>query len=727
MNTPTLTRRAFIQHSALLGGGLTLALTLGETPAFGADPAPASSTPADFTPNLFIRIATDGTITLLATNPECGQGVKTSFPMLIAEELEVDWKQIRITQADFNPALGRQVAGGSGGTPALFKPYLLLGATARTLLLTAAAQNWSVPVAECSAASATVTHKPTGRTLTYAQLAAASAKLPVPDEKSVSLKNPADYKLLGTRISGIDNPALVTGKPLFGIDQKFPGQLYATYEKCPTFGGKATAANLDEVKKLPGVRDAFILEGGKNATGLLSGVAIVATSTWAAFSARRQLRVTWDHGSATSQNTTDYLAQAAKLLPQPPVQSIRKDGDPAATLASAKNKITATYHYPFMSHANLEPQNCTAHWRDGVMEIWAPTQNPSPGRDLVADTLKIPKDKITIHMLRIGGGFGRRLMNDYMVEVAAIAQRVPAPVKLTWTREDDMRHDFYRPGGHHQLTAALADDGQLLAWHNHFVTYGSKNKPGGGADLRETEFPGGFIPHFESGLTVLDTTQPMGPWRAPGSCSLAWVYQCFIDELAHAAKQDPVQFRLNLLAAKKSGAYDADRMSAVVKLAAEKSGWGRALPRGQGLGIAFHFSHRGYFAEVAEVNVSKEGLLKVAKVWCVGDVGHTIVNLSGAENQVEGSIVDGFSAAWNQEITLDQGRVSQSNFTDYQLLRIADAPAVETHFLRSKNNPTGLGEPALPPAAPAICNAIFAATGKRIRSLPLARADLSWS
>jgi isoquinoline 1-oxidoreductase beta subunit len=635
-----------------------------------------------------------------------------------------------------DPAYGAQFAGGSTAMPRCYTPLRQMGATARIMLVGAAAARWGVPVSECRAASGRVHHAASGRSLSYGELASEAALRPVPATKDLPLKPAAEFKIIGRRISGVDNGAIVTGKPLFGIDQKLPGMLYAAYEKCPVFGGRVLGANLDEIKALPGVRDAFVIEGTANLLGLMPGVAIVADSTWTAFSARRKLRVKWDEGRHANDSWSGFLEQATAAGAAKPGQTLRQDGEVAATLAAApaNRRVEAVYSYPFISHANLEPQNCSAWFHDGLMEVWAPSQRPSGGQDLIHETLGLPKDRIRVHITRMGGGFGRRLSSDFMVEAAAIAQRVNAPVKLTWTREDDLQHDHYRPGGMHFLKGAVDEKGALAAWHNHFVTFGNQGRPGSGGSLSPDEFPARFVPHYLAEMTVLNCGIPMGPWRAPGSCVFSFVFQSFMDELAHAAGRDPLEFRLALLGdrgmvttpGERPNGYDAARMRGVVALVAEKAGWGSPLPRGRGRGIAFHFSHRGYFANVAEVTVSREGVLKVDRVVIAGDVGSQIVNPSGADNQVEGSVLDGLSAAY-QELDLDRGRIVQSNFHEYALLRITDAPRVEVHYRLTENPPTGLGEPALPPVAPAIANAVFAATGKRIRSLPFSRTDLRWS
>ncbi len=722
MNTMTLDRRGFFRVSALAGGGFLLAW----------DAASAQDATAAFSPNAFIRLAPDGTVTLFAKNPEVGQGVKTSLPMIVAEELEVPWENVRVEQAPVNAAaFGHQMAGGSMSTPSNYDRLRRAGATARTMLVAAAAQQWGVSPDECAAAAGEVVHQASGRKLAYGALAAAASKLPVPDDGSVKLKPVAEFKLLGKRISGVDNPHIVTGRPLFGIDQKPPGLQYAAYVRSPVFAGKVKEADLDAVKKLPGVIDAFVIEGRGDHYGLLPGVAIIARDTWSAFKAKNALQVSWD--ADATESFAAHAAKAAAVLPGPGSE-VRKTGEPV--FPDDGKTVAAEYYYPHLSHANLEPQNCTGVFKDGVLELWAPTQNPGGALDGIANALQFPKDKIKLHMTRIGGGFGRRLMSDFVIECAAIALRVEGtPVKVTWTREQDLAHDYYRAGGWHRFRGRVDDHGQVAAWADHFVTFGlnSDQRPGNGADLGGDEFPSRFVPNLLLERTILPSNTPLGWWRAPGSCALAWAIQSFIDELAHAAKKDPLEFRLALLGddrevpatGGRGPVYNATRMKGVLRLAAEKAGWGEKLEPGRGKGIAFHFSHLGYVAVVAEVTVAKDGALKIDKLTAGVDVG-PIMNLSGAENQVEGSMLDGLSAAWFQEITVENGAVRQTNFHEYPLLRINETPAVEVHFAKSDFPPTGLGEPALPPTAPAISNAIFAATGKRVRSLPLAKQDLSW-
>lgn len=740
MSTPTLQssgRRNFIRKSVLAGGGLVLGVYLQATDkALGQAAKSSSAATGDFIPNAFIRISPEGTVTLVSKQPEMGQGIKTSLPMVIAEELNVNWRDVVVVQGDLNGVYGRQTAGGSTSTPTNYEEFRRLGATARTMLVAAAALSWGVPASECIAADSAIHHRRSKRRLGYGPLAVKAATLPVPSEKAVVLNDPNDYKLLGTRIGGVDNPAVVTGKPLFGIDVQLPGMLYAVYDKCPVFGGKVLRANLDAIKALPGVRDAFVIDGTSNLRGLLPGIAIVADSTWAAFSARKQLRVTWDEGKGVDESWAGFVAKANELSGKPGATILRRDGDAAGALDKAAKTVEATYAYPFISHATLEPQNCTAHFNNGALELWAPTQNPGSGHEAVAAALGIPGEKITLHITRSGGGFGRRLSSDYMLEAAAIARKLPAPVKLLWSREDDLRHDHFRAGGFHFLRGGVDTAGKLVAWHNHFVTFANANRPGSGATLSGDEFPGRWVENLLLEQTAIDCGIPMGPWRAPGSSAFAWVIQCFIDELAHAGGRDPLEFRLELLGTRNEVpsattgglGYNVARMRNVLEAVAEKAGWGNKFPRGRGQGIAFHFCHRGYVAEVAEVAVSNAGELKVDRVVVVSDIGAQIVNLSGAENQVQGSVVDGLGTLMFQELNIERGRIVQGNFDDYPMIRMPDAPPrIEVHFLKTDYPVTGLGEPALPPLAPAVCNAIFAATGKRVRQLPLSRTDLSWS
>jgi isoquinoline 1-oxidoreductase beta subunit len=732
-------RRQFIRVSAIAGGGILFAAHL-ETLSAGT--AWAGQFADDFAPNAFIRIMPDGMVTIIAKNPEIGQGVKNMLPMLIADELDVDWKDVRVEQAplDTTKYQPRQAAGGSTATPNNWMPMRQVGAVARAMLVTAAAQTWSVPEAECETAHGVVTHRKSSRKLRYGELLAKAALVTPLDLNAVPLKDPKDYRVIGTPTRGVDVPSIVRGKPLYGIDVTLPGMLYATFVKCPVFGGKAVSANLDEIKALPGVKHAFLVEGTTPVTfnGLVSGVAIVADSWWQAQSARKQLKVTWNEGATATQSSATFTSSAADLAKQPAQQSLRKDGSFDAALGSAAKTVEALYYYPFISHSPLEPQNTTGHFKDGKLTLWSPSQTPANGRRIVATALGIPETDITINLTRIGGGFGRRLTNDYMAEAAWIAKQIPEPVKLLWTREDDIQHDFYRPAGWHYFKGGVDAAGKIVAWRDHFVSFGEGTRFASSASIGATEFPARFIPNYALDASVMPLGVPTGALRAPGSNGIAFAVQSFIDDLAGAAGKDPVRFRLDLLATTPiplppppPGAdppFDAARMRGVLELVAEKSGWGKqSHPKGTGVGVAFHFSHLGYFAEVVQATVAKDGTLKVDKVWVAGDVGSQVINPLNAENNTQGAVLDGIAEALAQEITIENGRTVQTNFNNFQLLRMKQACPVEVHFLKTANPPTGLGEPALPPAIPALCNAIFAATGKRIRSLPISKTDLKWA
>jgi isoquinoline 1-oxidoreductase beta subunit len=714
-------RRHFLKLTGLAGGGLTLGFFV------GVEPANAAAAAADFVPNAFLRISSKGPITILNKGPEIGQGIKTAFPLIIAEELDAQWSDVIVEQAPVNPTVyGNQSAGGSRSIPSSWDQLRKAGAVARSMLVAAAAAQWKVPVEQCTTRDSAVWNGK--RKLTYAALATKAATQPVPDAATIKLKERSEYRLLGKAYTGVDNRKVVTGAPLFGIDQTLPGLKIAVYEKCPATGGKVRSANLDEIRKLPGVRDAFVIEGSGKPTEVMPGVAIIADTTWAAFEARKQLKVDWDESAASKDSWSGIVKRAGELAKLPSGETTTvSTGAIADALKGAAKTVEAFYTYPFVSHSPLEPQNCTAWNHDGILELWSPTQTADRSLATLSSALGVPVEKIKVNQTRVGGGFGRRLMNDYACEAGAIAQRYAGPVKLMWTREQDMTHDFYRPGGFHALAGGVDASGKLVAWRNHFISFTTDGKnPVSGGNMPAEEFPAQNVANYQLSQTLLPLVTPCGPWRAPRSCSVAWVFQSFLHELSVAAGRDHRDFLLEVMGEPRllQGGLNTGRAADVIRLVTEKAGWGRKLPAGHGMGLAFHFSHAGHIAEVAEVSVDAGKRIRVHRVVVASDIG-PIVNMSGANNQCEGAVIDGFSTMLGLEITMENGRVEQSNFHQYPILRIASQPKVEVHFIQSDNPPTGVGEPALPPVAPAICNAIYAAIGHRVRTLPLTKEGFS--
>ncbi|MEO6042005.1 MAG: molybdopterin cofactor-binding domain-containing protein [Croceibacterium sp.] len=725
----TLSRRTLLKASSLAGGGLMLSAAMPMAARAATGRAAQAATL-----NAFVTITPDNLITIVGKNPEIGQGIKTMLPMLIADELDADWSQVRIVQGDSDgKKYGLQIAGGSFATPMNWLPMRQVGASARAMLLDAAARRWNVDKAALTTKAGKVLHAASKRSATYGELASEAARSAVPVPATVTLKDPKDFTIIGRAIGGIDSPRIVKGEPIFGLDTRLPGMVYAAYERSPVFGAKLKSANVAAAKAMPGVIDAFTVPGNGNAEQLVDGVAVIAKNWWLANQARSKLAPQWDNGEWAAHSTAGYDAQAKKLMDGPPSQDVfAKAGDVDAAFASAAKVIDAQYAYPFLAHVPMEPQNATALMHpDGSLEMWVPTQNPGAGQAGVAQMLGLAPDKVTLHITRMGGGFGRRLTNDFMHQAAAIAARMKGtPVQLIWSREDDVRSDFYRPAGWHRLRAALDGAGKLTAFDDHFVTFDNKGSFNPAA-MSPDIFPAKFVPNLRYAQSKLTTRVPMGALRAPSSNAISFVTQAFLDEVAQAAGKDLPTLLLELIAGKEKEpdsaggfggptvGFNPDRMRGVVQKAVAMSPWGKAVPAGHALGFGYYFSHAGYFAEVVEASLTSRKQVQVHNVWVAADVGSTIINPFGALNQVRGAVIDGLGQATALAIRIDGGAVVQSNFHDYQIPRMPFTPEIHVEWVKSAYAPTGLGEPALPPVIPALTNALFKLTGKRIRSLPI--------
>jgi isoquinoline 1-oxidoreductase subunit beta len=742
MSAMRIDRRTFLKVGGTATGGLLVSYYVHER-----GPRKKSAT---FRPNGYVRIDPDGAVTLWAKNPDMGQGVKTSLPMMIAEELDVDWARVRVEQADLNRALyGGQGAGGSDGTPSDGPLGQHAGAVARAMIVAAAAKTWSVDSTTCETSRGVVHHRASGRSLGYGELATTAAALPVPRDRP-PLKDVSRHTIVGRPTRAVDTPKIVIGSPIYGLDARVPGMLYAMIEKCPVHGGRPSSVDATAALAVAGVKRVLTIEGHKNPTFLKSGVVVVADSTWAAMKGREALRVTWDEGSGREESSA-ALSARFRALAAGPGTVVRTGGDVERAFAAARFKVDAIYEAPFLAHATLEPQNCLAHVHDGRCEIWGPLQMPTSGSQVVAEAIGIAREHVSIHVTRIGGGFGRRLLSDYAAEAAVVSKAVGAPVQVVWSREDDLRHDYYRPASLHHVRAGLDERGRLSVWDHRLVCVSRNAYRGDPEPPHATEIYGllaprsadaradfsadlipTLIPHCR--LTYSDAVSviPRGALRAPAHNFNAFVVQSVIEELAHVAGCDPIALRLAHLGDASdhpsSGAdpapYNPARLKAVLALALEKAGWGSPLPRGAGRGVAAHFTFGSYAAHVADVSVDADNRVKVHRVVAAVDVGLP-VNPLNLEAQTQGGIIDGLSAALFGEITIERGRTVQSTFEDYPLLRNRDAPEIDVHIVPSREASTGFGEIALPPLAPAVTNAIFAATGRRIRRLPIAANGLT--
>jgi isoquinoline 1-oxidoreductase beta subunit len=727
----SLGRRSFIKLAGAGAAGLVLGFRFGGT-AFAAD-EPADSATQSL--NAFIRIAPDNTITIYSKAPEIGQGIKTSFGVIIADELDADWANVVMEQAEINSKVyGYQGSGGSTSIPRAWDQLRQAGAGAKAMLVAAAAKQWEVDPSDITAQDSVLTHAASGRSATYGSLASAAAQMPVPDPKSLKLKSRADYRLIGKRYRGVDDPKVVSGQPLFGIDVQRPGMVYANFTKCPAAGGKVRSFNVEEIKAQRGVIDAFALDGTGLPIEVMPGVAIIAKDTWSAFQAKEKLKVDWDLTEASKDSTSQFSVKAKQMAQNFPDKRDMDVGNVDQAFAKAAKTVEAYYEYPFAAHVPLEPMNTTAHWHDGVMELWIPTQQPDRGLPLVAKVAGVTQDKIVMHQTRVGGGFGRRLVNDYTCEAAAIALKVNAPVKLQWTREDDFGHDFYRPAGYHQLKGAIDADGKLDAWQEHFITFTADGKKEStGANLTENLKYSIKAPNLRRGTTMFPLKIPTGSWRAPGDCAQVFAAQGFMHEMALAANRDHVEFLIEAvnrsvpeLAPKdKSVNFSPKRASDVIKMCADKAGWGKTLPAGSGIGLAWCYSHAGHTAQAVELSVDAKKRIKIERIVAVLDVG-PIIDMAGSEAQAQGASTDALSTAMGLKIDIENGVIKQQNYNAYPILRMPFAPmTIDAYFIQSDNPPTGMGEPAFPALAPALGNAIFAATGERVRKMPL--SDLGYS
>lgn len=699
-------RRDFLKQSFLLSGGLFLGFDL-----LGNTPLPMrvldnAETAEDFGFNAYLSIHTDGTITIFSPNPEVGQGIKTSFPMIVAEELDVDWKQVKVVQAPLDTTkFERQVAGGSQSTPHSWKRLRQAGATARRMLLETAAERWGVPADSCTTDQGMVKHS-SGKQVTYGELAADAAKRTPPVD--VPVKDPKDFKIIGTFVRGVDVHDIVTGKPIYGIDFYREGMLTAMVIHPPAFGMKLKSFDGAAAKAMPGIVDVISFK---------NNVAVVGKSTWEIKKAREAVKVEWEK-EGNLESSSDHDRLFLDLLANGKMETKRKDGDTDAAFARAAKIVEAEYQCPFLSHAPMEPMNFFAHVKGDRVECIGPVQVPQSTRDQVSKLLNIPAENISVEMTRIGGGFGRRLRPDFALEAAEISSITKAPIKLIWTREDDMTGGIYRPATRYRFRAALDKDGNMIGYHLRGVGINAGNP------TRENNFPSGAVSNVL--VETYDHKSPIttGPWRAPITNFLAGAEQSFFDEVAEAAGKDPVSFRLELFRQAKNNpvggklAYDADRFIKVIELAAEKSNWFKKRKKNVHLGFSVYYSHLTYVAQVAEI-VKVKGKPALRKVYCAVDCG-ILVNKSGALNQIVGSIVDGLGHAMYGELTFKEGVTQQRNFDTYRLIRMSEVPDVEVYFVENGIDPTGLGEPALPPLSGAVANALYRATGKRLRRQPFA-------
>lgn len=691
MTPRTLDRREFLIVGGTVGAGLLIGFRV-----LDAESPVAIDAPADFAPSGYLRVGSDGVITLYADHVELGQGVMTALPMIVAEELDADWSTVRIERMPDDPSAWprRIMTVGSQSVRTSWAPLRKAGATAREMLISAAAASWSVDRAGCRAENGFVVHAASGRRAGYGELANAAARMPVPGDPP--LKDPKTFRIVGTKRPRVDIPSKTNGTAQFGIDVRVPGMLVATVVRSPVLGGTVKSFDATAAKATPGVKDVVQFE---------SGMAVLAVDTWSALKGRSALKVEWNAGPNAALTSDGIRKQfTAQLADTGKVFTDR--GDALAALASASNVVTADYELPFAAHATMEPMNCTAHVRADGVDVWVPTQAPTNFQVMAAQLAGVAPSAVKLHVTMVGGGFGRRSRPDVLQDAVRLSKLAGAPVKVMWTREDDMRHDFYRPFGMHRLSGAVGADGMPVAWTHRLVTQNALSEGdtvGGAADLPYA------IPNVRVELVAATSAVPVAPWRSVGHSQTGFVTEAFLDELAAAGKQDPVALRRRLLA-------NAPRYLGVMELAVSKSDWGKPMPAGSGRGIAVHAMTGSWVAQIAEVTVVNN-VIRVNKVICAVDCG-VVINPDTLAAQMEGSIIYGLTCALKNEITVAGGMIEQGNFNTYPMLRLSEAPRVEVYTVPSGAAPGGIGEPGVPPIAAAVANAVFAATGKRLRKLP---------
>ena len=701
----SFSRREFLTVGVAAGAGLVIGFYL---------PHGSGRAKGTFSPNAYLKITPEGKITVVVARSEMGQGVRTSLPMILAEELEADWNHISIEQAGASTLFGDQTTGGSASVRTTWDPMRKAGAAAREMLISAAAVEWGVPRASCKAQNSAVIHADSNRRLTYGQLASKAAQLPIPTDPP--LKQAKDYQIVGKPVPRLDVPSKVDGNAEYGIDFRLPGMKYAVLARCPVFGGKVASFDDKDSKKIAGVSYA-----GKIGD---SSVTVVADSVWGAIAGRRALNVQWDEGPNAALNSA-AIYDSLKKSASGKAATLYSTGD----VSKAKGRrLEASYQLPFMAHAPMEPGNCAAHFRGSSCELWAPTQVPQDVRDSVAQAVGLPPDQVKVNVTLMGGGFGRRLEHDYGVEAALVSKAINAPVKVVWTREDDMRNSTYRPASYHQLSAVLDGQGWPVAFSHRIVSpsiSAQKGTPGDGGidpDLKDEAGLAYALPNALLEYVDIQTPVPLGWMRSVYALQAGFASESFIDELATEARKDPLEYRLHLLATDEDIKYfdttwRVARMRGALQLAADKAGWGKPLPSGHYQGIACFACFSSYMAEVVEISMENDQP-RVHRVVAVIDCGQ-VVNPNILEQQIKGGVIYALSNALHAQVTIDKGRVVQGNFDDYAPIRMNEAPAVEAYFVPSTEAPTGAGEPPVPPLAPALCNAIYAATKKRMRALPI--------